>query len=269
MNNNITLLIILGITVMLGLMLSVLLAVMFNFRKKNQHRKAMELLKEQQQNQMIEAAIRSEETERHRISETLHDEVGAILSSAKLHLLGIKQAGLDEKDKKLHEKGAGLLNDVIKKVRGISHSLHSNILKEFGFNEAVRHFLSQVSGDSLLKTSTGLDDQYKGTSTELDMSLYRIIQELINNTIKYAGASEMQINSVLSDQELVISLEHNGNGLSQEDFETYSFNKEGLGLKNIRNRVLLLKGAIRFYKTKELSVVRISLPVQPKPHPHA
>ena len=48
--------------------------------------------------------------------------MGAILSSAKLHLLGIKQAGLDEKDKKLHEKGAGLLNDVIKKVRGISHS---------------------------------------------------------------------------------------------------------------------------------------------------
>jgi signal transduction histidine kinase len=269
MNNNITLLVITGIIVMLGLMLSVLAAVMFNFRKKNQHRKALEQLKEQQQNQLIEAAIRSEETERHRISETLHDEVGAILSSAKLHLLGIKQTALDEKDKKLHDKGAGLLNDVIKRVRGISHSLHSNILKEFGFNEAVRHFLQQVTGGTLISTDTQLDEAYKGSTPEQDMSLYRIIQELINNTIKYAGATTLEINSTLVGQELVVNLVHNGNGLSQEDFETYSFRKEGLGLKNIRNRVLLLKGNISFFKTQDNSTVRICLPLQPKPTPHA
>lgn len=261
MNNNITLLVIMGIVVMLGLMLSVLAAVFLNFRKKNQHRRAMELLKEQQQNQLIEAAIRSEETERHRISETLHDEVGAILSSAKLHLLGIKQTTLDEKDKKLHEKGAGLLNDVIKRVRGISHSLHSNILKEFGLNEAIRHFLQQVTGGTLIHTDTRLDETYKGSTPEKDMSLYRIIQELINNTIKYAGATTLEINSSLVNQELVVNLVHNGNGLSQEDFETYSFRKEGLGLKNIRNRMLLLKGKISFNKSSEASTVHISLPV--------
>ena len=265
MNNNLTTLIILGIVVMLGLMLSVLLAVMFNFRKKNQHRRAMELLREQQQNQLIEAAIRSEETERHRIAETLHDEVGAILSSAKLHLLGIKQTVLDEKDKKLHEKGAGLLNDVIKRVRGISHNLHSNILKEFGFNEAVRHFLDQVTGGTVISTETHLDEKYKGSRPELDISLYRIIQELINNTLKYAGATKLEINSTLVEQELIINLIHNGNGLSQEDFETFTFRKDGLGLKNIRNRVLLLKGTILFFKTNDRSEVRISMPVQPKP----
>lgn len=263
MKNNLSLLIILGITVMLGLMLSVLLAVWFNFRKKNQHRRAMELLREQQQNQLIEAAIRSEETERHRIAETLHDEVGAILSSAKLHLLGIKQVALDEKDKKLHEKGAGLLNDVIKRVRGISHNLHSNILKEFGFNEAVRHFLDQVTGGTVISTASQMDEQYKGSRPELDISLYRIIQELINNTLKYAGATRLEINSTLVEQELIVNLIHNGNGLSQEDFEKFTFSKDGLGLKNIRNRILLLKGSIRFFKTNDISTVRISLPVQP------
>lgn len=267
MNNNITLLVILGIVIMLGLMLSVLLAVMFNFRKKNQHRRAMELLREQQQNQLIEAAIRSEETERHRIAETLHDEVGAILSSAKLHLLGIKQTVLDEKDKKLHEKGAGLLNDVIKRVRGISHNLHSNILKEFGFNEAVRHFLDQVTGGTVISTETHLDEIYKGSRPELDISLYRIIQELINNTLKYAGATKLEISSTLVEQELIVNFIHNGNGLSQEDFETFTFRKDGLGLKNIRNRVLLLKGTILFFKTNDRSEVRISMPVQPKPKP--
>ncbi len=263
MNNNLSTLIIQGIVVMLGLMLSVLLAVMFNFRKKNQHRRAMELLKEQQQNQLIEAAIRSEETERHRISETLHDEVGAILSSAKLHLLGIKQTALDEKDKKLHEKGAGLLNDVITRVRSISHTLHSNVLKEFGFNEAIRHFLQQVTGGTIISTNTRLDEKYKGNTAEQEISLYRILQELINNTIKYAQATKMEINSVLEGEELVVNLVHNGNGLSQEDFETFTFRKEGLGLKNIRNRILLLKGSIRFFKTAESSAVQISIPTQP------
>lgn len=260
MTSNINYLLVLGIAVMLGLMLSVLLAVMLSFRKKNQHRRAMEALRQEQQNQLIEAAIRSEEEERHRIAETLHDEVGAILSSAKLHLLGIKQQTLDEKDTKLHEKGAGLLNDGIKRIRGISHNLHSNILKEFGFNEAVIHFLSQVTGGSMIETSTNLDERYKGNKQEHDMSLYRIIQELLNNTIKYAGATSLTITSELFSDNLSIRITHNGNGLSQEEFETFSFRKEGLGLKNIRNRILLLKGQVSFSKTQEQSVILLKIP---------
>lgn len=268
MTSDITYLLVLGIAVMLGLMLSVLLAVMFSFRKKNQHRRAMEALREQQQNQLIEAAIRSEEGERHRIAETLHDEVGAILSSAKLHLLGIKQQELDERDKRLHEKGAGLLNDVIKRVRGISHNLHSNILKEFGFNEAIRHFLAQTTGASLLETETALDDRYPGASQEKDMSLYRIIQELVNNTIKYAGARSIRIDSVYIAGELTLQLTHNGSGLSQEEFETFSFKKEGLGLKNIRNRIFLLQGSIHFSKTAGQSMIVLKIPVITEPQPN-
>ncbi len=265
MNNNLTLIVILGIVVMLGLMLGVLLAVFFNFRKKRQHRKALESLKEQQQNQLIEAAIRSEETERHRIAETLHDEVGAILSSAKLHLLGIKQVSLDEKDKKLHEKGAGLLNQVIQKVRGISHNLHSNILKEFGLNEAIRHFLQQVTGGTMIKAETRLDERYISVSAETDISLYRIIQELLNNTLKYAKATQIMIRSILQEGQLRLTITHNGNGLSQSEFETFSFQQEGLGLKNIRNRILLLKGSILYSKSPEESSIQITLPVQIKP----
>ncbi len=95
----------LGIAVMFLLFASFLIALIFSQKKKNKYLENLRKLKEEQQNQLIEAAIRSEETERHRISETLHDEVGAILSSAKLHLLGIKGDTLSEKDKKLYERG--------------------------------------------------------------------------------------------------------------------------------------------------------------------
>ena len=139
--SDIRFIVIIAIALMLLLFASFLVALIFNQRKKLKYQRSMEKLREQQQNQLIEAAVRSEETERHRIAETLHDEVGAILSSAKLHLLGIKTVSLDDRDKGLHDKGSELLNDVIQKVRGISHNLHSNILKEFGLNEAICQYI--------------------------------------------------------------------------------------------------------------------------------
>src|SRR5688572_5134914 len=187
--DDITFLVIVGIAVMLLLIVSVLLAVIFNQRKKSQHRIAMTHLREQQQNQLIEAAVRSEEQERHRIAETLHDEVGAILSSSKLHLLAIKAEHLDERERKLHEKGNELLDEAIKKVRGISHNLHSSILKEFGLNEAIIHFVNKITQGTLIKATTSLDDQYTTQNPENDISIYRMVQELINNIIKHANAT--------------------------------------------------------------------------------
>src|ERR671921_375914 len=110
-------LMVIAIAVMLLLFVSFLIAFMLAQRKKLQYQKDVQKLREQQQNQLIEAAVRSEEIQRLRIAETLHDEVGAILSSAKLHIQGIKAENLDERDKQLHEKGKELLDDGIQKVR--------------------------------------------------------------------------------------------------------------------------------------------------------
>lgn len=264
--NDLTYLVIVGIVVMLLMVVSILIAVIYSQRKKDQHRMAMEKLREQQQNQLIEAAVRSEESERHRIAETLHDEVGAILSSAKLHLLGIKTTSLDEKDKGLHEKGRELLNDVIQKVRGISHNLHSNILKEFGLNEAIRHFIKKVTQGTIINATTALDDDYKSENAEDDISIYRMVQELVNNILKYAHASELLISSTLSNDGLDLVIFHNGDGLSQEQFEEKRYQKEGLGLKNIQNRVILLKGTIRFTQGSEGYRINIHVPVKSSTH---
>jgi signal transduction histidine kinase len=218
-------------------------------------------MNEQQQNQLIEAAVRSEELERHRIAETLHDEVGAILSSSKLHFTGIRPEQLNEKERAVYEKGKMLLDDAIHQVRGISHNLHSNILKEFGLNEAIRHFLDKVGKDELLKTSTSLDPDYATLNTEKDISIYRMVQELINNIIKHAGARELRLSSNMDKGLLAITILHDGKGLTQDMFEKFRFNKEGLGLKNIQNRIILLKGSIQFMVEPDGNTVRINIPV--------
>lgn len=260
-SNDIRLLVIIGISVMLLLFASFLLAFFFSQRKKWQYQQTMQKLREQQQNQLIEAAVRSEEQERHRIAETLHDEVGAILSSSKLHLLAINTEHLDEKGKKLHEKGNELLDDAIKKVRGISHNLHSSILKEFGLNEAIIHFVNKITQGTLITATTALDDQYTTQSPENDISIYRMVQELINNIIKHAQATELVVSSVYSNNRLDLTLFHNGGGLSQEQFEELRYKKEGLGLKNIQNRIILLQGNIYFETGGEGSYIKIQVPV--------
>src|ERR1700733_13162226 len=113
--NNDFVLLIIGSTVMLVLFGSFLLVFIISQRKKLKYQRDVQQLRESQQNQLIEAAIRSEELVRHSISEALHDEVGAILSSSKLHLQGINKDSLDKHDKQLYEKGQELLDEGIQK----------------------------------------------------------------------------------------------------------------------------------------------------------
>ena len=172
-NHELLLYVIIGIAAMFVFGFSFLLVVVRSQRKKSQLQKSISKLRVEQQNQLIEAAVRSEEQERHRIAETLHDEVGA-----------------------------------------------------------------------------NLDDNYATENPENDISIYRIVQELINNTLKYANATEFLISSVLTGNELDLAIFHNGDGLTQEQFEELRYQKEGLGLKNIQNRIkLLLPTIIKFIGT--------------------
>ncbi len=260
MRNDIRYLVIIGIAVMLLLFASFLLAFIFSQRRKYHYQQSVQRLREAQQNQLIEAAVRSEEIERHRIAETLHDEVGAILSSSKLHLQGIKGNSLNNQDVQLYKKGKELLDAAIQKVRGISHNLHSSILQEFGLNEAIRHFIKQLTKGGMIKATNSLDDEYKTQNPENDISIYRMVQELLNNILKHAHASEIDINSTYTNNVLQLTITHNGSGLTQEQFEELRYKKEGLGLKNIQNRIILLKGSIEFFSVGHSNKIQIIVP---------
>ena len=258
---DITLLVIIGIAIMLLLVVSFLVVFNMNQRKRLKFQQEVQELREKQQNQLIESAIRSEEGERNRIAETLHDEVGALLSSVRLHLSNIRTNQLDEKSRELHEKSKQLLDEGISKVRSISHNLHSTLLREFGLNEAIRHFLNNTVQGLLIQVETDLDNNYLVRDSESDLAIYRIIQELVNNVLKHTHAGYIHIKSVLNGQFLVFNLNFDSNGLSQEQFEELRYKPEGLGLKNIQNRIILLKGKILFEKNETGNVITLTIPV--------
>jgi signal transduction histidine kinase len=93
-----------------------------------------------------------------------------------------------------------------------------------------------------------------------------MVQELINNILKYAGATEFIISSVYKGNELDLVLFHNGEGLTQAQFEELRYQKEGLGLKNIQNRITLLRGSIHFTSGEEGYRVNIHVPIKSSDH---
>ena len=253
-----------GILAVLLLAISFLVITFINQRRKWQLQNEMGQLKEQQQNQLIEAAVKSEENERHRIAETLHDEVGAILSSVRLHFSNINTEILDEKSKILHGKSKELLDDGIQKVRTVSHNLHSTLLKEFGLNEAIRNFLNKTVQGSLVTVDTNLDNNYSIQNPQTDLGVYRIVQELINNILKHAHAKYINISSKMKSETLELLLRFDGKGLTQKEFEELRYRPEGLGLKNIQNRIILLKGKIFFESREAVNQIILTIPLTPQ-----
>ena len=245
-NPEINTLVIIGIATMLFLVIGLLLLFTISQRKKLKYQLDMQQLREKQQNQLIEAAIRSEEGERHRIADLLHDEVGALLSSSRIFLVEMNTQSLSQTDKDDHSKVKSMLDESIQKVRGISHNLHSTVLKEFGLNEAIQNFMYKVAEGPGLKCSIELVENYRISNAETELAAYRILQELTNNLLKHAHPSLIEMTSKLKESELTFCVSHNGNGLTQEQFEELRYKPDGLGLKNIQNRIILLKGNLRF-----------------------
>jgi two-component system NarL family sensor kinase len=154
-----------------------------------------------------------------------------------------------------------LLDDGIQKVRSISHNLHSNILKEFGINEAISHFINQTIQGTLINASTDLDKSYTTQNADNDISIYRMVQELMNNILKHSNADEIRVSSIYKNNNLKIVVFHTGKGLTQQQFEELRYNSDGLGLKNIMNRIILLKGTIAFSQVERGYEVTINVPI--------
>lgn len=219
-----------GISITFVLALAVVLFVVFYQRKLYHQNLEMAELKARQKKEQIAAALSAQEQERQRIARDLHDEVGATLSTAKLLVSNIK--GNDALN-----TVQNMLTTTIQNLRNISHNLLPPTLQDFGLVTALQARLDALEKSERLRINfvhslTARLDQNQ------EVQLYRIVNELLNNTLKHAGATFIQI--VLKPVENRIELNYvdNGTGMPAELAKTGG----GLGFRNLRNRVEILGG---------------------------
>jgi signal transduction histidine kinase len=199
----------------------------------------------QQQELRSRAIIEAEEKERTRIARELHDGIGQQLSAAKLNISGL-QASLNtnnNEEKVMIQNAIDLIDESVKEVRVVSHSMMPNALIKSGLVSAVREFINKISSSGSLRINleiVGLTDRLEQT---VETVLFRVLQELVNNIIKHAQATEVSIQLIRHETELTILIEDNGVGFNVDKV----LDKEGgIGLKNIQSRVAFLNGQVFF-----------------------
>jgi len=196
-----------------------------------------------QQDLATKAVLNAEENERKRIASELHDGLGQMFSAVKLNLSALADhfEFKDEHGKRMYGKTLSLVDESCKEVRVISHQMAPNVLLKAGLTSAIRDFIDKIDVKKLkVNLSTfGLQDRL---DQNIEMVLYRVIQEAVNNVIKHAGANSLDIQLTKDEEGINVMIEDNGNGFDINQLEKF----DGIGLKNIRTRVTYLNGTIDF-----------------------
>lgn len=197
---------------------------------------------QEQENKNLESILNALENERERISKDIHDRIGAGISTAKLYFKGIEKL-MEKSDQKLDEnfsKVNEVLDSSISEVRKISHNMSAGVLSDFGLKTALKELKETVEGTGEITFRLVLDGLNERLDSRVEINLYRIVQELVNNTIKHAEAKKIYLSMVQNDK--VIVCEYSDNGISFD----LNLVKKGMGIRNIKNRVASLNAKIEF-----------------------
>jgi two-component system, NarL family, sensor kinase len=189
----------------------------------------------------LKAVIGSQEEERKRFAADLHDGFGQMISALRLSL------SREVVEKPTVDHALGVLNDMNVEIRNIAFNLMPQVLMKSGIQEALKEFASRINRSGGVAVSVQTYDVDKEMSVDHGIALYRICQEWVNNVIKYSGGNQISIQLVQHPEELILTIEDNGNGFDVEDLTA----SQGNGWKNINSRLHMIKGTIEIDTKKE------------------
>ncbi|REL24962.1 PAS domain S-box protein [Rhodohalobacter sp. SW132] len=187
----------------------------------------------------IKSIVEGEERERHRIANELHDGLGQYLSAANMHLSTVYSdvENLHDAEEKAFKTGLQMLQYAISETRSISHNLLPKSIQDYGLKLAVESLINDLkqSMDIQFHLFQKYDDEE--LPDNIQINIYRIMQEALNNSIKHANCSIINAQLVFSDNELICTVEDDGVGFDPENPPG-----EGLGLQSIKTRVAAMSG---------------------------
>lgn len=190
---------------------------------------------------LADAILKGQEQERGRLAKDLHDGLGGLLSGIKISLSNMKSNMVMTSDNNLvFERSLDMLDNSIQELRRVSHNMMPESLIKFGLTVALRDFCESINMMKALVVTF----QTVGVERKLDLSqeiiLYRIVQELMNNTLKHSGAQTALIQFMFESTLLSITVEDDGRGFDKTKLESTT----GSGWANIKSRVEYLKGSV-------------------------
>ena len=187
---------------------------------------------------ILTAVLRTEEKARSRFSKELHDGLGPLLSSAKMSVSALNSADMSEHNKEIIRNVNYVVDEAIRSLREISANLSPHVLNDFGLSRAISNFINKLPrGEMRIVFETNLKNER--FDTDIEVILYRVVCELINNSLKHSGAARVDLSLHYQQGQIRIRYKDNGCG-----FDPDKVGQKGMGISNIFSRISSLKGEV-------------------------
>jgi signal transduction histidine kinase len=236
--------------VWLGVAVSFFFAVgVFLIQKIFKYMKKVEQEKRDMEKNLLSAIIHAEETERKRFAKDLHDGLGPILSTVKMSLSSLTRVEKDDQTKKILRNTDMVIEEAIKSIREISNNLSPHILSNFGLNKAMRNFINKINYSDSIKIKFTCNFENDRFESNTEVVLYRVLCELINNTIKHAEATLITISIEKIPGKILCKYKDNGKGFDMGLLSPAQHS--GMGYSNMVTRINSLNGSFNLTTEKE------------------
>lgn len=247
-------------------LLSVSLVVFFVIYQRRILEKERERQEEEKihQKELLTAAVDIQETERRRIASDLHDDIGSLLSATRLYLRQLTPDATVERATEIKDQALNILDEMIQNTRRITHDLLPPTLEKFGFQAAAEDLCERIdhSGGLRVNFSSATEDRLEA---KREIALYRVLQELLNNTMKHAKAQNISVDLSWGQDQFYFVYQDDGKGFDQAGTKS-----KGLGLRNIESRVSLIDGTLSSVSSPGNGLrVNIALPLNQHTDPAA
>lgn len=242
--------------ILIGSAITLLIISLLSYRTYTQKQKLQQQrineLETQQQLTATEAVLKGEEQERSRLAKDLHDGLGGMLSGIKYSFNTMKgNLIMTPENNQAFERSMDMLDSSIKEMRRVAHNMMPEALVKFGLDTALKDLCNDINQSGALQVSyqaIGLENVAIDQTTAI--TLYRIVQELLNNTMKHAAAKMALVQLTKSNGHLSVTVEDDGKGFDTSVLKQ-SKSGRGIGWSNIQNRVEFLKGTLDVQSTNE------------------
>jgi signal transduction histidine kinase len=229
----------------LGVIISIIILIALIYIRKIfnmiRHSEGKRLVMERK---VLDTIVRTEETERKRFAKDLHDGLGPLLSNLKMSVSAIESIDNKNDMHEILENMKAITNESLASIREIANNLSPHILENFGLLKAIEDFSQK------LKVNTGLNIQIESNirnkrySYNTEIILYRVVTELLNNTVKHANASRVDLSLLENSGKIILFYSDDGKGM---DISGDDFHWQGMGLSNIESRIKTLHGSVQFF----------------------
>ncbi|MDE6569749.1 MAG: ATP-binding protein [Alistipes sp.] len=211
---------------------------------------------------ILTAVLRTEEKARSHFSKELHDGLGPLLSSAKMSLTALAHDERTPDQREIIDNTTYVIDEAIRSLREISNNLSPHVLNDFGLARGVQNFIEKSAAihDVKIRFTTNLrSERY---DKEVEVILYRVICELINNSLKHSGCKAIHLSLAQNSAELALDYTDDGRG-----FNPQAMMDCGMGLSNIASRVNSLGGTFQIVSSKGKGM-RAAIRIRTQEEPH-